>query len=407
MQEDELFATRVLLDAETSSKPIGLIQIYVYPDAFLSAMEQSIYRENGVLLVDESGNTVAHRAVADAMLDAQIQQACASYEAGFYEQDTYFLQVSETLKNGWRCYYYIDRVEISESLNQIQIATIRVIGICLVLALCLILGLSKVLNHRILQLKEYAERVSQGNLQLEMQTDWTDEIGIVEKSFAHMSNQINRMMNEMYELGLQKRAEELKALQAMINPHFLYNGLSSIKWKAIRAEQDEIAEAAGLLAKFYRTALNSGKQITTVQNELENIRAYLKIQSYMHDFSFDVEYEIDEEGLAWWMPNFILQPIVENAICHGVEYCENERGWIRVEFTQEGEYLMFRIYNNGSTLDVAEFEKPEKSESGYGLSNIRERIWMHFEDGRCGVFGENLPDNRVCVTVCVKRIEES
>jgi two-component system sensor histidine kinase YesM len=267
--------------------------------------------------------------------------------------------------------------------------------------------LSKVLNHRILQLKEYAERVSQGNLQLEMQTDWTDEIGIVEKSFAHMSNQINRMMNEMYQLGLQKRAEELKALQAMINPHFLYNGLSSIKWKAIRAEQDEIAEAAGLLAKFYRTALNSGKQITTVQNELENIRAYLKIQSYMHDFSFDVEYEIDEEGLAWWMPNFILQPIVENAICHGVEYCENERGWIRVEFTQEAEYLMFRIYNNGSTLDVAEFEKPEKSESGYGLSNIRERIWMHFEDGRCGVFGENLPDNRVCVTVCVKRIEET
>ena len=86
-----------------------------------------------------------------------------------------------------------------------------------------------------------------------------------------MSRRIRDMMEEMYQLGLEKRAEELKALQAMINPHFLYNCLSSIKWKAIRAEQDEIADITGLVAKFYRTTLNGGKQITTVKNELDNI----------------------------------------------------------------------------------------------------------------------------------------
>ena len=81
-----------------------------------------------------------------------------------------------------------------------------------------------------------------------------------------------------------------------MNPHFLYNCLSSIKWKAIRSDQDDIAEITGLLATFYRTALNGGRQITIVQNELENIKAYLQIQLKSHENNFDVEYQLDEAG---------------------------------------------------------------------------------------------------------------
>ena len=124
----------------------------------------------------------------------------------------------------------------------------------------------------------------------------------------------------------EKLEEELKALQAMMNPHFLYNCLSSIKWKAIRSDQDDIAEITGLLATFYRTALNGGRQITIVQNELENIKAYLQIQLKSHENNFDVEYQLDEAGGECQMPNFLLQPIVENAICHGADLCESERG---------------------------------------------------------------------------------
>ena len=117
-----------------------------------------------------------------------------------------------------------------------------------------------------------------------------------------------------------KAKRGLKALQAMrSNPHFLYNCSSSIKWKAIRSEQDEIADITGLLAKFYRTALNNGKQITIVQNELENVKAYLQIQLKSHENSFEVIYNLSEEGRECRMPNFLLQPIVENAICHGVD----------------------------------------------------------------------------------------
>lgn len=129
-----------------------------------------------------------------------------------------------------------------------------------------------------------------------------------------------------------------------MNPHFLYNCLSSIKWKAIRSEQDDIAEITGLLAKFYRTALNGGRQITIVQNELENIKAYLQIQLKSHEDNFDVEYQLDEAGMECQMPNFLLQPIVENAICHGVDLCEYERGKIKIGCTYMVKNFLYFMY---------------------------------------------------------------
>lgn len=106
------------------------------------------------------------------------------------------------------------------------------------------------------------ERKRLAGFELKIEQGYSDEIGVVAESFREILMKINQMMQDMYQLGLEKRKEELKALQAMMNPHFLYNCLSSIKWKAIRSDQDDIAEITGLLATFYRTALNGGRQIT-------------------------------------------------------------------------------------------------------------------------------------------------
>lgn len=191
----------------------------------------------------------------------------------------------------------------------------------------------------------------------------------------------------------------------MINPHFLYNCLSSIKWKAIRAEQDEIADITGLIAKFYRTTLNGGKQITTVRNELDNIKSYLEIQSRSHEDRFDIEYLLDTEGMEYEMPNFLLQPIVENAIIHGVDYCdEDAKGRIIIEYKCDKEYLVFNIYNNGPAVEKEAIEKilttPGK---GYGIYNIRERIRMYYRDENCGLFASVTDDYLVCFTVRLGR----
>ena len=140
-----------------------------------------------------------------------------------------------------------------------------------------------------------------------------------------------------------------------------------------------------------------------MKNEIENIKAYLELQSRAHENSFDVEYALDEEGMELEMPNFLLQPIVENAICHGVEYCgEGERGRIRVVYEKKDGFLIFRIYNNGAVLEEEALNRilttPGK---GYGIYNIQERIRMYY-DQECGISGSVSEEGLVCFCVRLK-----
>ncbi|MDO4284487.1 MAG: histidine kinase [Eubacteriales bacterium] len=396
-EEDGISAYRVLLDANTSSQPIGFIKIQIQPENFLDTIFQTSYLENGIVLVDAENNEISGTSILDTEVDLQTRKYFAKLEPmTLYEDDRILLLSSDILLNEWKFYYYIDKSEISTQLYEIYQSTAMIMGLCGILILLLVGLLSHMLSSRILTLKKYAEEVSKGNLHPAMSVKSEDEIGIVVQSFHNMANRIDQMIQENYELGKAKRAEELKVLQAKINPHFLYNCLSSIKWKAIRNNQDEIGEITGLLAKFYRTALNDGRQVTTVKNELENITAYIELQLRTHDNSFDVVYDFSEDGQNLEIPNFLLQPIVENAIQHGIEYCEmGVRGLIKIVYCHEENYLVFSIYNNGPILGQEEVRKIlENPNGGYGLYNVQERIHMRY-DTSCGVFSDITKNNMI------------
>lgn len=403
-----LFASRTLLDSETSSRPIGIMKISVYPDKIISAVLQNDYLKNGVLLLDADGQVIYSREVTREGLQEQIRNdiregESGSGEPGEAELHGYLLTSEEIAETGWTLYYFIDQDEILGAVYNILRSTLLTVGMLLIFMLILISLLSGVLGNRILDLRRAAELVAAGNFEIQVRLEDTDEIGVVAQSLFTMSMRLDQMIKENYELGKKRRAAELKALQAMINPHFLYNCLSSIKWKAIQADQEEISEVTGLLAKFYRTTLNGGKQITTVKNELDNIRAYLKLQSKTHDGEFTVEYRIQEEGLELSMPNFLLQPIVENAICHGIDYTdENKEGLIIVEYEKEGEFLLFRICNNGPKMELAQLQTIlDTPGKGYGIYNIQERIQMYYEE-ECGIFAGISEEGYTCFTVKLK-----
>lgn len=405
----KLYATRPVLDAATSSRTIGVMKLEVYHERFMEPLYKPEYLENGVLLLDADGQILASKAVRDVEVEQEVQRAIAEVkDAGMQETDRYILRAGEPFENGWRMFYYVDKKEIAGDMNAILGSTLLMMTLCLLIITVLISYMSRVLSRRILNLKHCVEQVGEGNFKIETESGYTDEIGVVANSLNVMSRKIDEMMNQMYQLGLEKRATELQALQAMLNPHFLYNCLSSVKWKAIRSEQDDIADITGLLAKFYRTTLNEGKQITRVSGELENVRAYLEIQSRMHEGNFDIEYAIADEGMNCEMPNFLLQPIVENAICHGIENCsEEERGKIRIEYRMEKDYLIFCIYNNGPAPDVEELQKilcgPGK---GYGIYSIQERIRMYYDD-TCGIFPDVTDDGLTCFTVRIRSTMKS
>ena len=165
------------------------------------------------------------------------------------------------------------------------------------------------------------------------------------------------------------------------------------------------------LATFYRTSLNNGESITSVENELANIRAYIEIQRHMHDFPFEVNYEIEEGVQQLRMLNFLLQPIVENAFKHGIDYTdETQDGRILITCSAEEEYLIFTIRNNGPQIQekkaLASLRQPGK---GYGIYNIQERIALYYGEN-CGLTAGLDENGYTCFTVRIKKsctIEEA
>lgn len=401
-QDGELFITRSILDTTTVNHPIGVMRIDLFPGTFLEPFDTMQYLGNGILVLDSTGSEVFSRKSGKGSVDEAVYSAILQNQI----EDTrgYILRGAEIPATGWRVYYYVDSSMVIGQLHSILLRTLQVVGAVILIAIAVISVFSRSLTGRILLLKDSAERVASGDLDTVIETEDSDEIGIVINSFGHMTRRLNRMINEMYKMQLEKKAIELKALQAQINPHFLYNALSSIKWKAIRQGNDDISDVTGLLATFYRTSLNNGEEFTTVDNELENIRAYVELQRHMHEIPFEVVYDVQTDALQLQMLNFLLQPIVENAFKHGIDYTDQTRnGRLIIECALDGDYLNFTVKNNGPEMQEQKTRQsllqPGK---GYGIFNIQERIELYY-GGDCGLNAYVDEDGYTCFQVHIKK----
>lgn len=381
MEYGRLFATRTILDTATTSKMIGILRTEFYMNHMLEPFDTMNYLDNGIFIRDNKNQIVYSKEISDEKLQQRILNYINEnvFENEIEEKD--FLLKKATIENvSWEVFYFIDKNMILEQTYSIISSTLLVVFICIILIIVLVSILSFVISKRILTLKGQAEKIAAGDLENPVFTTDTDEIGIVTNSIGKMTVQLNDMINQVYKIELEKKISEITALQAQINPHFLYNCLSTIKWMALQNSENEIAEIAGLIAKFYRTSLNSGHQITTVKNEIDNIMSYIEIQKRMHEDSFEIEYIIDKSGQDCRMPNFLLQPVVENAIMHGIDYLEEEQsGKIIFEYIKENKRLLFKVYNTGPLIESKEIEKIMKKQgSGYGIRNIAERLELYY-----------------------------
>ena len=171
----------------------------------------------------------------------------------------------------------------------------------------------------------------------------------------------------------------MKALQAQINPHFLYNSLSLINWMALESDQEEISKITLSLSMFYRTALNKGKNILKVRDEIKNMRSYLDIQLMMHDYEFDVDIQIDEDILDYNILNLILQPLIENAIDHGIDLKTDGRGCIKITGEKQNDQIALIVSDNGVGMSKEQAESILSNKSnGYGVKNVNERIKLYY-----------------------------
>lgn len=272
-----------------------------------------------------------------------------------------------------------------DEILSIQPELYRVVGAILVAGALLafvVAILSAVhVSRPILQLEKVMQKVEAGNLDVSIEEQGFAEIRALSRTFNHMLTRIRRLMDQIVYEQETKRLHELNALQAQINPHFLYNTLDSIVWMEERGRSQEAIVMVTALARLFRISISKGRSIISVREELEHVRNYLIIQKMRFKNKFDYVITPAEETLDLRTIKLIVQPIVENAIQHGLEEYSVDGGLVEIDTYVEGETLVFRVRDNGAGMAPEQLENiltAPAGRSGIGVKNVHERISLTF-----------------------------
>lgn len=211
-----------------------------------------------------------------------------------------------------------------------------------------------------------------------------DELGILEDSFNDMVVRISELIERQNEEKDRQREMELNALQAQINPHFLYNTLDAIAWMAKIDKQKNIEEIVIALSHFYRLGLHKGDKYITVEEEVGIARNYIAIETMRTPGKFEVTYEIEAEILHFTILKMLLQPLIENALKHGIRGKRGKGNLVIKGYRSAGD-LVFEIIDDGEGFEVGKWEKEDRplryNGGGYGIRNVNERIRLEYGDG--------------------------
>ena len=301
-------------------KAKGLLYVGVdYDSVFQPFNNETVFDNYGVVIEDAEGNCIFKKSVfTEEKQPYELSEEQFFATVGQKNSGYQFIK-RESKASGWKIWIYKpDRLIIS-SVQPILIIAAAAILVSLMAAIACIRIISEFITKRISKLQKKMRNLETGNLGMEIENDSTDEIGDLINGYNSMTKRLDATINEVYRSKIKEKEYEMRALQAQINPHFLYNSLSIINWKALEADQEDIA----------------------------NIKAYLDIQLTMHDDSFDVIYDIDDSILKYETLNLILQPILENAIHHGIDLKQDGRGEIRISGKEDDKDIRFAVSDNG------------------------------------------------------------
>ena len=221
--------------------------------------------------------------------------------------------------------------------------------------------------------------VQTGDFSVRLHDDCEDEIGVLTNNFQTMADKIQTLIQDNYQKTITLKEAQLKALQAQINPHFLYNCLSLINSRSLLSHQDDISQMSQLMSTFYRTTLNKGRSQIALQDEIRNVMSYLEIQHLLHDGRFQVITQIDPILPDITVPNLLLQPLVENSIVHGLLPRQEGGGCLFLTIRRVEEAIHFTVMDNGVGIPPEKLPTLTSTDSsGYGLKNVNERLILTY-----------------------------
>ncbi|MGF7036341.1 two-component system sensor histidine kinase YesM [Paenibacillus mucilaginosus] len=381
----------------------GVLVINVNADSLNAMVRQEPF---DTMLLDERGYVVAAknpawvgRNAAELQLGPDfLNMMTGTYEAVFGGKPSKVLVedlLPEASGNGLKIVSIFTIESIVSGANRIAMMGLIIILTSLSIAMVLIYFSSKLLSSRLFRLKEQLVQVSTGNLNVASTIDGNDEIGMLSRQFNYMVESIRELMEEVSEsnrqksqLELQQRDIKLKMMASQINPHFLFNALESIRMKAHMQGQAELAAIVRSLGKLLRKNLEIGGGRIPLTEELEIVRCYLEIQTFRFEDRLTFKLELDPLARDVPLPPLMIQPLVENAIIHGLESRE-EGGVVEVRTKLEDDHLRVEVIDNGLGIPPERMAFIERSladsdgegEHRIGLRNVHQRLSLTYGEG--------------------------
>ena len=298
----------------------------------------------------------------------------------------YLVSSSSTTKQGWKVIQYIPYGQISRYRLPIIAAYLLFIGIFLSLTVNYAKRKAKILTSPINRLSEAMVTSSV----IEYPDDMPNEIENVYKTYNNLLTNNSNLISQVKNTEGQKKEAEIKALLAQISPHFLYNTLNTISWKAFNAEQQEICTIIGKLSKLCKMNYNFKSIYSTLEAELIHINLYMELQQLCINMAFDFSIDVPDEYLSFEIPKFILQPLIENTIIHGFSQI-NYKGMITIKANAD-ELLEIIITDNGCGIEALTLEKLNNNSyysEKYGIQNLNERIKLLYGEEYGITFSSN------------------
>ncbi|WP_213530343.1 cache domain-containing sensor histidine kinase [Paenibacillus cisolokensis] len=367
-----------------------------------------------VFIVSHDGNLVYHpqqqlvySGLKSERVDDVLRQGSGSFMTDEGKQSRIYT-IQDT-GFGWKIVGVSYVSELVGNKRQMDLSLVLWGSFCLLVAIALSVLLSRKLSRPIKRLQERMREVERGNLDIYVPPDSQREIGLLARTFNMMVAQIKELMSQVVREQEFKRQSELNALQAQINPHFLYNTLDSIIWMAEAKKSEEVVLMTSALARLFRSSISKDQELVPIRTEIEHITNYLTIQKMRYKHKIDYRIEVDPAILDCRTIKVLLQPLVENAIYHGLK---NKYGSGLIHITGEriGDRIVFRVADDGVGMDeetLGRILRPDgrKAEGrGIGVANVHARIQLHF--GRdFGLSYESEPEVGTTVTVTIPAIE--
>ncbi len=370
------------------SKETGVLMADYYFTAITSLCENiSLGKSGYVYLVDTDTEIVYHpqQQLIYAGLKEENLSAVRNLVFGtcrdVFEDRERLLIVTTVDFTRWRMVgvAYLD--EIMTIVPEMLRITLSILGAGVFLSMAVAILSGSYVSKPLRNLEQAMAKVEAGNLNITINEQGYAEIHSLSRAFRHMLERIRALMDQIVYEQETKRLHELNALQAQINPHFLYNTLDSIVWMEERGRSREAITMVTALARLFRISISKGMRTISVQEELEHVRNYLIIQNMRFQNKFAYTIMADEEVLPLKTLKLIVQPIVENAIQHGLEEYMVEKGSVSIQAYREGDMLVFKIEDNGAGMPAEQVETiltAPAGKSGIGVRNVHERIQLTF-----------------------------